>query len=53
LAEESPGLPETVIGSPAAGSRLEIKLPRGIVINVIGEVASESLRRVLAALAAG
>ena len=53
LVEESPGLPETVTGSPAAGSRLEIKLASGIVINIIGEVASESLRRVLAALAAG
>ena len=29
------------------------RLPSGIVINVIGEVASESLRQVLAALAAG
>ena len=53
LAEEDPGLPETVTGSPGAGSRLEIKLPSGIVINIIGEVASENLRRVLAALAVG
>jgi transposase len=53
LAEADPGSPETVTGSPAAGSRLEIRLPSGIVINVVGEVASESLRRVLAALGAG
>jgi transposase len=52
LAEEDPGSPETVTGSPAAGSRLEIRLPNGIVINVVGEVASESLRQVLTALAA-
>jgi transposase len=48
LTEESPALPEAV-----AASRLEIRLPSGIVINVIGEVASESLRRVLSVLAPG
>jgi transposase len=38
---------------PAAGPRLEIRLASGIVISVIGEVASESLRRVLSVLSAG
>ena len=53
LAEEGPSLQEAVSASAAAAPRLEIKLPSGIVINVIGEVASESLRRVLSVLAAG
>jgi transposase len=53
LTEEAPGLPETGTEPSAAGGRLEIRLPSGIVINVIGEVASESLRRVLAAVGAG
>jgi transposase len=53
LTEEVPGLPETGTGSPVAGSRLEIRLPSGIVINVVGEVAGESLRQVLSALGAG
>jgi hypothetical protein len=48
LTQESRALPEAV-----AASRLEIRLPSGIVINVIGEVASESLRRVLSVLAPG
>jgi transposase len=51
LTEEVPGLPET--GTPAVSARLEIRLPSGIVINVFGEVAGESLRQVLAALGAG
>jgi hypothetical protein len=34
-------------------ARLEIRLPSGIVVSVIGEVAGESLRQVLAALGAG
>ena len=53
LTEEVSASPETMSPSPAVGPRLEIRLPSGIVINVIGEVASESLRQVLAALAAG
>ena len=53
LTEEVSGLPETGTGSPVAAGRLEIRLPSGIVINVIGEVAGESLRRVLVALGAG
>jgi transposase len=53
LTEEVPGLPETGTGSPVGGGRLEIRLPSGIMINVIGEVASESLRRVLTALGVG
>ena len=40
-------------GPPAAASHIKIRLPSGIVINVIGEVASRALRRVLAALAGG
>ena len=53
LTEEAPGLPETGTGLPVAGGRLEIRLPSGIVVSVIGEVAGESLRQVLAALGAG
>jgi transposase len=53
LTEEVSGVPETGPGSPAVGGRLEIRLPSGIVINVIGEVPGESLRRVLVALGAG
>ena len=53
LAEEVPGLPETGTGSSVAGGRLEIRLASGIVITVIGEVASASLRSVLVALGAG
>ena len=53
LTEEVSASPETMSPSPAVAPRLEIRLPSGIVINVIGEVASESLRQVLAALAAG
>jgi transposase len=53
LTEEVPGLPETGTGLPVAGGRLEIRLPSGIVVSVIGEVAGESLRQVLAALGAG
>jgi transposase len=53
LAEEDPASAEAVNPSPAVGPRLEIRLPSGIVINVIGEVGSESLRRVLAALGRG
>src|SRR5882757_8719307 len=48
LTEEVPGLPETGTGLPVAGGRLEIRLPSGIVVSVIGEVAGESLRQVLA-----
>jgi hypothetical protein len=51
LTQEGPALAEAVGASPADGPRLEIRLPSGIVINVIGEVAIESLRRVLSALA--
>jgi hypothetical protein len=41
------------VGVPAAVvPRLEIRLVSGIVITMVGDVASESLRRVLAALAA-
>ena len=53
LTEEDPASPEAVSPSPVVAPRLEIRLPSGIVINVVGEVASESLRRVLAALGAG
>src|ERR1700704_3648989 len=53
LTEEVPGLPETGTGLPVASGRLEIRLPSGIVVSVIGEVAGESLRQVLAALGAG
>jgi transposase len=52
LTEEAPGLPEIGTGSSVAGGRLEIRLPSGIVVSVVGEVSSESLRRVLAALGA-
>jgi hypothetical protein len=34
-------------------ARLEIRLPSGIVINIVGEVSSENLRGVLAALPTG
>ena len=53
LTAEDPAAVEAQAVSPAVAARLEIRLPSGIVINVIGEVASESLRQVLAALAAG
>ena len=53
LTEEVPGLPETGTGLPVAGGRLEIRLPSGIVVSVIGEIAGDSLRQVLAALGAG
>jgi transposase len=51
LRQEGPALSEAMAASPAGAARLEIRLPSGIVINVIGEVASESLRRVLSVLA--
>ena len=53
LTQEGPASPEAVTTAPASAPRLEIKLLSGVVISVIGEVASESLRRVLSALAAG
>ena len=53
LTAEDPAAVEAQAVSPAVAARLEIRLPSGIVINVIGEVASESLRQVLAALGAG
>ena len=53
LTAEDPSAVEAQAVSPAVAARLEIRLPSGIVITVFGEVASESLRRVLAALGAG
>ena len=53
LTGEDPAAAESQAVSPEVPARLEIRLPSGIVINVIGEVPSESLRCVLAALGAG
>ena len=53
LTAEDPAGVEAPAVSSAVSARLEIRLPGGIVINVFGEVAGESLRQVLAALGAG
>jgi len=53
LTAEDPASVEAQAVSSAVTTRLEIRLPSGIVITVVGEVASESLRQVLAALGAG
>jgi transposase len=53
LTAEDPAAAELQAVSPAVPARLEIRLPSGIVVSVIGEVAGESLRQVLAALGAG
>jgi hypothetical protein len=52
LTAEDPVAVEAPAVSSAVSARLEIRLPSGIVINVFGEVTGESLRQVLAALAA-
>ena len=52
LREEGPPPLEATTCSPVVTPRLEIRLPSGMVISVLGEVSSESLRRVLAAPAA-
>src|SRR5215469_5492381 len=51
LTEEGP--PPLEVPTRSSAARLEIRLPSGIVINVVGEVSSESLRRVLTAVTTG
>ena len=53
LAEEGPASLEAPTCSAVVAARLEIRLPSGIVINIVGEVSSENLRGVLAALPTG
>src|SRR5215469_6316311 len=53
LTEEGPASLEAPTCSAVVAARLEIRLPSRIVINIVGEVSSENLRCVLAALTTG